>query len=120
MDLVATCPKGFWREWIEEGDAAADPQTGAEYEWYTGHRLIRSIRPNERLYIVAHGRLRGYARVTRVTHGAIIRRGGAVAVTIDEDIPGFRGLRERWWPYDSERPFPEWREIASPAGPLFA
>ena len=41
--------------------------------------------------------------------GPICRRGGAVACTIDEPIPGFRGLRKRWWRIEDERPFPDWR-----------
>ena len=114
-DLVGTCPKDFWLEWIAEGDAAGDPPTGEEWGWYTQHSLIRQIRPGDRFYVVAHGRLRGYAPVTRVQlspigrGGAICREGGAVACTIDEPVPGFRGLRERWWRREDERPFPEWR-----------
>jgi hypothetical protein len=116
VDLVGTCPRTFWREWIAEGDAAGDPATGAEYKWWTGHRLIHLIYPGDRFYVVAHGRLRGYAVVTR-RHlstgghgGAIFRRGDAVAATIDQAIPGFRGLRKRWWPRELERPFPDWRQ----------
>ncbi len=109
MDLVGTCPKDFWLEWIAEGDAAGDAATGQEWGWYTGHHLIRSIVPGDRFYVVAHGMLRGYATVTLVRRGCIVRRGGAVACTIDEPIPGFRGLRERWWSRGIERPFPEWR-----------
>jgi hypothetical protein len=113
-DLVGTCPKDFWEEWIAEGDAAGDSETGEEWGWYTGHSLIRLIRPGDRFYVVAHGRLRGYAPVTRVhlangRGGHIGRKGGAVACTIDEPIPGFRGLRERWWPREIERPFPDWK-----------
>jgi hypothetical protein len=73
------------------------------------------IRPGNRFYIVAHGCLRGYAPVTRVRldptgrGGCICRQGNAVAVTIDEPIQGFRGLRERWWPREIERPFPDWQ-----------
>lgn len=29
---VGTCPKDFWEEWIAEGDAAGDPETGEEWE----------------------------------------------------------------------------------------
>jgi hypothetical protein len=109
VDLVGTCPKGFWEEWIAEGDAAGEPESGEEWGWFTGHRLRFQIKPGERFYVVAHGKLRGWAPVTNVWGGAIVRKGGAVACTIDEAIPGFRGLRQRWWPHESERPFPEWR-----------
>jgi len=108
-DLVGTCPKDFWPEWIAEGDAVGDPYTGEEWGWYTGHYFVRLIKPGDRFYVVAHGLLRGYAIVTRVQSGCICRRGGAVACTIDVPIPGFRGLRERWWPREVERPFPDWK-----------
>ena len=68
--------------------------------------------------MVAHGKLRGYAPLTRLRPGALIWAGNAVAVTIDESIPGFRGWRYRWWDREAERPFPEWRD-ARPVGGLF-
>lgn len=109
VDLVGTCPKGFWREWIAEGDPAGEPESGEEWGWLTQHNSRDEINPFERFYAVAHGRLRGYAPVWAVRDGAIIRKGGAVACTIDAPIPGFRGLRKRWWSREIERPFPEWR-----------
>lgn len=116
VDLVGTCPKDFWFEWIAEGDAAGEPETGDEWGWFTRHSRARLIRPGDRFYVVAHGRLRGYAPVTRLQDNTrrgggfiICRRGGAIAVTIPTIIPGFRGLRERWWPREDERPFPEWK-----------
>ena len=108
-DLVGTCPKDFWEEWIAEGDAAGEPNSGQEWGWYTNSAIIRRINVGYRFYVVAHGRLRGYAPVTRVGDGVICRRGGAVACTIDEPIPGFRGLRRVWWKREQEKPFPEWR-----------
>ncbi|MBI1243796.1 MAG: hypothetical protein GC202_02230 [Alphaproteobacteria bacterium] len=108
-DLVGTCPKDFWPEWIAEGDAVGAPESGEEWGWFTRHSLIRQITTGDRFYVVAHGKLRGYAPVTRVTEQAICRRTGAVACTIDERVPGFRGLRERWWSYADEKPFPSWR-----------
>ena len=108
-DLVGTCPKDFWKEWIAEGDAVGEPESGEEWGWFTNHSLISSIHPGDRFYVVAHGKLRGYSIVTDVRGGAICRKGGAVACTIDEPIPGFRGLRKRWWATNMERPFPEWK-----------
>ena len=115
VDLVGTCPKDFWEEWIAEGDAAGEPETGEEWGWYTRHSLVAKIKPGDRFYVVAHGKLRGWAPVTRVKTsygqgGMIGRMGGAVAVTIPEIIPGFRGLRERWWNREDETPFPDWKE----------
>lgn len=112
-DLVGTCPKDFWNEWLDEGDPAGAAYSGEEWGWYTGHPKARLIVPGDRFYVVAWGRLRGYAPVTRVEtapSGYIIcRRGGAVACTIDEPIPGFRGLMTPWWSRRAEKPFPDWK-----------
>lgn len=115
VDLVGTCPKSFWHEWIAEGDPAGSKWSGETWGWFTGHSLIQSIQRGDRFYVVAFGRLRGYAPVTNVhlnptgKGGAILRQGDAVAVTVNMPIPGFRGLRERWWPREIEVPFPNWR-----------
>jgi hypothetical protein len=110
-DLVVTVPKGIWLEWLSEGDAVGEPETGEEWGFFLGGGRP-PIAPGERLYIVAWGRLRGYAPVTRLAPTdrgwAICRRGGAVAVTIGQPIPGFRGFRKRWWERAAELPFPEW------------
>jgi hypothetical protein len=67
----------------------------------------------DRVYIVAHGKLRGYAPLTRLeVNGrrlAFGREGRAVAVTIEEPVRGFRGWRYRWWNRDAETPFPNWK-----------
>ena len=118
-DLVVTCPKHFWEEWIAEGDPAGEPYSGEEWGWYTGREgPVGAYRPpissGERLYVVAHGRLRGYAPVTDVRQGAngkwiICRRGGGVAVTIGMTIKGFQGWRRVWWSRGEEVPFPDWK-----------
>jgi hypothetical protein len=112
MDLVVTVPKWFWPEWIAEGDAAGEPPTGTEWGFFMGGRKP-PIGPGDRLYIVAHNRLRGYAPVTRLGRSedkwVICREGGGVAITIPETIKGFQGFRKPWWPRDSEVPFPDWK-----------
>lgn len=115
-DLVGTCPKTEWELWLDEGDAAGDPYTGEEWGWYTRSSAIKRINVGDRFYVVAHGRLRGWAPVTRIAHDsltgepvAICRRGDAVACTVPFAIPGFRGLRERWWKREDEIPFPDWK-----------
>ena len=59
--------------------------------------------PDVRCYVVAHGKLRGYCPLFALETDetgrelkALIRRGGAVAVTTEEEIRGFRGWRYRW------------------------
>lgn len=78
--------------------------------------LWQMVAPDVRCYIVAHRRLRGYSpliaiEVTPVRRHlvALIRRGGAMAVTIEDPIPGFRGWRYRWWSRRDERVFAGWK-----------
>ena len=122
VDLVGTCLLDFWQEWIAEGDAAGDPETGMEYGWHTRHPAARYIYPGDRFYIVSHGLLRGYAPVTlvksfldeRFGNGkswVICRKGNAVAISIHEQIPGFQGLRRPWWHRSMEKTFPAWRTL---------
>lgn len=119
VDLVGTCPKDFFLEWIAEGDAAGEPYTGEEWGWYTRDSLALQAKPGDRFYVVAHGLLRGWAPVTQVKTNApgsfvICRRGDAVACTLDIPIPGFRGLRTRSWSRDREIPFPDWKTAGLP------
>lgn len=119
MDLVGTCPKDFWEQWLREGGLPGQTDTGpwTEWSWYTNHSLALQTNPGDRFYVVAHGKLRGYAPVVKVeappednddVKYAIIRRLGAVACTVPFSIPGFRGLRPRWWPREQEQTFPDW------------
>jgi len=116
-DVVVTVPKGLWEEWIEEGDLPGDRPSGSESHFWIRQDFMPAIDPGERVYIVAHGRLRGYAPLRRREHicrlaptrACLVRDGGAVALMIDEPIIGFRGWRYRWWDRAAERPFPAWR-----------
>jgi hypothetical protein len=112
-DVVVTVPATFWLQWLEEGDCAGDSVTGS-IEWgYSGGGFPPPIEPGDRVYVVAHRRLRGYAPLTRLDvtgrRWCLCREAGAVAITIDKEIPGFRGWRKRWWSRDEERPFPAWK-----------
>lgn len=111
-DLVVTVPKNLWAMWLEEGDLPGDPYSGDESTFYLGGGRPPIV-AGERLYIVAHDRLRGYAPVVRVDATGrgygIIREGGAVALTIAESIIGFRGFRKRWWDRAIEKPFHDWK-----------
>jgi hypothetical protein len=122
-DVVVTVPKQRWSEWITEGDLPGEEWSGLDSYFLVGGRPPR-IEPGERVYIVALGRLRGYAPLVRCEAGnlnvALIRQGGAVAVTINESIRGFRGWRYRWWEREQEVPFPDWRESEPINTGLFA
>ena len=117
-DVVVTVPMGLWYDWLEEGDLAGEEE---EEPLYNSHFWIPSwsrpmISLGERVYIVAHGKLRGYAPLTNIElrcvlrpeRACLVRCGGAVAVTIPEPVRGFQGWRYRWWKREDEVPFPEW------------
>jgi hypothetical protein len=113
-DLVGTCPKHRWDDWVQEGDPAGTPWSGIEWGWFTRHPLARDGQPGDRFYVVAHGKLRGWAPIVRVARAdsgewVICRHGDAVACTVPRPIPGFQGLQHRWWNRAEEVPFPDWR-----------
>lgn len=121
-DVVVTVPKNFqWQgltgiaAWIAEGDAAGEPWSGQEWDFYLGGNPPTRLAKGERVYVVYDNKLRGYAPLVRIDYYqgktySLVRHGDAVAVTIDEPIKGFRGFRYRWWNRSIEKPFPEWRE----------
>lgn len=117
-DVVVTVPKMQWRDWIEEGDLP-----GSEWSRNTSHFWVQhlpTISPGERVYIVAHGRLRGYAPLVMTERycelnpykSCLMRMGDAKAVTIDEPVRGFQGWRYRWWEREDEKPYPDWQTDA--------
>ena len=114
-DVVVTVPKWFWKDWLAEGCLAGEPYPHLWHpEWVFSVPTAPKIEPEERVYVVAHGRLRGYAPLVEIdyeTYGkfGLVRGGGAVAVTISEPITGFRGYRYRWWDREVEQPFPDWK-----------
>lgn len=113
-DLVVTVPKTFGLDyWIGEGDAAGEPWSGRLWDFGVGGGRP-PIEKGERVYIVFNAKLRGYAPLVdliqeRPGYHYLVRGGGAVAVTIDEPIIGFRGWRKRWWDTAIERPFTDWK-----------
>ena len=113
-DVVVTVPKAVWQAWIAEGDLPDEPWSGTGYGYVLGGGRP-DIQPGERVYVVAWGRLRGYAPLVALQSDGngrhvLIRAGGAVAVTVPERIDGFRGWRYAWWDRADEVPFPNWRE----------
>lgn len=126
-DVVVTVPQGLWDDWLREGDLPGETWSGAESHFNLGGDPP-DTKPGERVYVVAFGRVRGYAPLRRIDRGqtwgewrpggfALVRRGGAVACTIPEGVRGFRGWRYRWWPREQEIPFPDWRTAGVPAPP---
>lgn len=123
-DVVVTVPKNFTHPaapgkrglaaWLAEGDPPGSEWSGQDW-WFTTYGTVPDIQPGERVYVVCEGRLVGYSPLVhtmiqgddvRGYHGpiAFVRRGGAVACTIDEPITGFRGWRYRWWKREAEKP----------------
>lgn len=120
-DVVVTVPKTFYYEgkvglaaWTAEGDLPGDEWSGLDSHFYMGG-TPPDIQKGERVYVVCEGKLRGYAPLVRIeiygpTRFALVRRGGAVAVTIPEPVRGFQGYRYRWWNVEDEVPFPDWHK----------
>ena len=146
-DVVVCVPKRLWIAWLAEGTLAGEPcPIDIEYHWFGGSTMPQ-IAQGERVYIAAHGRLRGYAPLVRLetraealkrwcaqknpalpapalwwwpyAKWALVRHGSAMAVTIPEPIRGIPGWRYRFWQREDERPFPDWRELtAAPQQPF--
>jgi hypothetical protein len=127
VDVVVTVPKPRWEEWLTEGDLASTEGPAPweelnEYGMCFGPGAPRpDIEPGERVYVVAHGKLRGYAPLIGIDDAerfggkpggfALVRRGGAVAVTLPGvPVQGFQMWRYRWWRREVEIPFPEWKQ----------
>jgi hypothetical protein len=117
-DVVVTVPKDLWGRWIDEGVLPGERcPAGTEFVFKVAGKPM--VTPGERIYIVAHGKLRGYAPLVRVKtqrhpNGSslvsfLVRRGGAIAVTIPMEIRGSQGYRYRFWQREDEVPFPDWR-----------
>jgi hypothetical protein len=121
-DVAVTVPCRIWKEWIAEGGLPGEAVPMDVHFYYTVPTYPKRIRPGERVYVVSCGKLRGYSPLLSIHIGrdpelgetlhpfiALVRQGGAVAVTIPEPIKGFQGYRYRWWDRSLEVPFPDWR-----------
>lgn len=117
-DVVVTVPKHMWEAWIAEGDLPGEQAQYVSHFWIPAESLP-TIQVGERVYIVAHGKLRGYAPLTGIerrctlpgasSRACLLREGDAEAVTITEPVRGFQGWRYRWWDRTDEVPFPNWK-----------
>lgn len=114
-DIVLTLPQSVGLEaWIAEGDPAGAPWSGHEWAWHMGG-AVPAIMPGERVYICYRGKLRGYAPLVRIertgpSRYSLVRRGGAVPVTIADPLSSFRGFRYRFWVRSMEVAFPDWTQ----------
>jgi hypothetical protein len=87
-DVVVTVPMAQWPAWIDEGDLPGQEAQFASHFWL--RRPLPEIFPTDRVYIVAHGRVRGYAPLVdseqscqlRPEVGCLVRSDGAEAVTL--------------------------------------
>lgn len=130
-DVMVTVPAKIWPRWLAEGDLPGDPpEESGMWDFSFGGSGPREAGPGSRLYVVAHGYLRGYAEITSVlgpqggTGGSFVRGGGAVACTLREPttgqpgqvgqpgaplpIDGFRGWRYATFPRDAVTPWEGW------------
>lgn len=109
-DVVVTLPKKFGLDkWLAEGDAPGEPDSGTRYYWKLG-KHVPKIERGERVYVVHDGLLIGYAPLLAVScdmagNVYLVRGGGAVACTLGEHLPGFRGYRYVWWNREDELPY---------------
>jgi len=117
-DVVVTVPQRHWSDWLAEGDLPGQRWSGYRSHFWIAQDGLPRIKPGERVYVVAHGKLRGYAPLISLepmcllasSRACLMRADGAVACTLPETIRGFQGWRYRWWERAAEVPFPEWQE----------
>lgn len=120
-DCVVTVPQRLWAAWLAEGDLPGQP---AEYEsHFFIPRPLPRVERGARVYIVAWGRLRGYAPLVRVearcqlrpASACLVRADGAVACTLPTPIRGFQGWRYVWWDRADEVPCTDWMTAGVPS-----
>ena len=113
-DVVVTVPKRLWEEWLAEGDLPGEQWSGDYSDFWVGGVPVK-LCVGERVYVVCNQKLRGYSPLYCLykegKRCALVRRGGAVACTVDEEIKGFRGFRYRWWDRNDEKSFEDWRTL---------
>lgn len=88
MDVVVTVPMTRWAAWLAEGDLPGQEPEYDSHFWFAGP--IPDMQPGDRVYIVAHGRVRGWAPLVEIEQSCalnpsrrcFLRTGGAVAVTL--------------------------------------
>jgi hypothetical protein len=108
-DVVLRVPQGRWLNWLAEGDHPGEEPTET---WAFGAGTVPDLAPGSRCYVMAFGRVRGYAPVAEGDRvpTAFLRRGGAVAVTVPwvQSTRGQWCWRYRFWEREDEVTFPAW------------
>lgn len=103
MDVCVTVPKALWEIWLDEGNLPGDAWNGSEYHFF-GRGGRPKIEAGEHVYIVAHGRLRGYAPLVAIDCRVTGRRRDTASLCrLALDEQGVFGITA-WHPL----PLPEW------------
>lgn len=122
-DIMVTVPMGLWPRWLAEGGLPGDPpEESGHWDFAVGPTMPMPLKVGARVYVVAHGMLRGYALLVGTSDrddgrrgGCLVRGGGAVACTIrGRWIHGFRGWRHADFPREALSSFPEWAVAGVP------
>ena len=140
-DFVATVRAPEWEQWLSGESGSGGPETVADPRWVDGNaawwsraKLARKVERASRLYVCCRGRLRLWIALRPIGNPFETDQEGRDGrglwiplcidgappdggpwwqpVTIKADMPGFRGLRRRWWARDLERPCPDWQDAA--------
>ncbi len=132
-DVVVTCPADFWARWLAEGDLPGDPaEEAGVWDFSVGSSTPRAAGAGSRVYVVAHGLLRGYSEAVSIDplEGrpgvSFVRGGGAVACTLRDAagaplrIPGFRGWRYAWFDRVAVSPFPSFATEGVPEPMIYS
>jgi hypothetical protein len=104
-DIVVTVTAKLWLNWLCEGDLPGDPILESGTWEFATSRPPKEWKPGQRVYVVAHGYLRGYGELLHAADNYLTRFGPGVACTVlDQDTPkpirGFQGWRYATWRRD--------------------
>jgi hypothetical protein len=103
-DIVVTVPMARWEDWLDEGDLPGDEWDGvSEYHWFARGPKPQ-IAAGQRVYIVAHGKVRGYAPLVAIDSVVSGRKRDRFSVVRIVTQPDGHAKYVHWFP----QPLPEW------------